>query len=85
MYAGDGKYAPSECARCGREFVCKAGTPALCNCFHIRLTPADIRMIEELYERECVCFECLRALQQILPLQQVLSEQFPGQSQSQEQ
>lgn len=42
-------------------------------------------MIEELYERECVCFECLRALQQILPLQQVLSEQFPGQSQSQEQ
>lgn len=66
MNAGDGKYAPSECGRCGREFVCKAGTPALCTCFHIRLTPAEVRTIEELYERECVCTTCLEELQELL-------------------
>ncbi|MFY8000531.1 MAG: cysteine-rich CWC family protein [Candidatus Kapaibacteriota bacterium] len=63
------KYAPSECGNCGREFVCKAGTPALCDCFHIRLTPAELRAIEEIYERECVCATCLRELQQTIQQQ----------------
>lgn|GEM_PF-5699759 len=73
MTAGEGKYAPSECVRCGREFVCASGTPALCACFHIRLTPADIRMIEELYERECVCTACLLELQELIR-HQILSK-----------
>jgi Cysteine-rich CWC len=50
------------CPRCKTQFECKAGSIMLCQCSSIQLSAAERAYVESKFE-DCLCIDCLRALQ----------------------
>ncbi len=51
-----------QCARCSRNFECKVGNIAECQCTQVQLTYEERLFIEEKYT-DCLCGQCLQTLQ----------------------
>ena len=50
-----------QCPRCTRNFECKVGNIAACQCNGIRLTIEEQLLIEEKYN-DCLCVQCLQTI-----------------------
>lgn len=55
------QHEPKICARCSREFICRAGDIANCECSSVALTIDERSFIEDRYE-DCLCIDCLKEL-----------------------
>ena len=51
------------CPRCQKEFECKVGNILECQCSQVQLTYEERIYIEHKYA-DCLCKDCLQALQQ---------------------
>jgi hypothetical protein len=49
------------CPRCGRQFACKPGNIAQCQCFEIKLTEEEKKLVSDRYD-DCLCGQCLKDL-----------------------
>jgi Cysteine-rich CWC len=52
----------SHCPRCGRNFVCNPGNIQACQCSGIPLSAEQKAFIEERYQGQCLCKDCLLEL-----------------------
>ncbi len=50
------------CPRCNKPFECKVGDITNCQCNCITITPEERNFIEARYN-DCLCADCLKALQ----------------------
>jgi hypothetical protein len=56
------QHESKNCPRCSRNFECKVGNIAECQCSQVNLTHEERVFIEEKYI-DCLCGQCLQALQ----------------------
>jgi hypothetical protein len=56
------QHETKKCARCTRDFECKLGNIAECQCTQVQLTHEERVYIEGKY-LDCLCGQCLQALQ----------------------
>jgi hypothetical protein len=56
------KHEDKYCPRCNAVFECKAGSIALCQCSTIQLSVEERAYVEIKFE-DCLCIDCLVALQ----------------------
>jgi hypothetical protein len=56
------QHETTKCPRCSRTFECKVGNIAECQCTAINLTH-DERIFIESKHFDCLCGQCLQALQ----------------------
>ena len=54
-------HEPKICPRCAKEFVCRVGDIANCDCSTITLTIEERAFIEDRYQ-DCLCLNCMRDL-----------------------
>ncbi|MCS6983594.1 MAG: cysteine-rich CWC family protein [Leptospiraceae bacterium] len=71
---GDGKHEELICPRCGRNFVCKRGDIANCQCSSVHLMPQTLKFLQKTYYG-CLCVFCLLELNELV--RQSLEEDFP--------
>ncbi|MEP7237061.1 MAG: cysteine-rich CWC family protein [Ferruginibacter sp.] len=57
------KHEEKHCPRCNITFECKAGSIMQCQCSAIQLSLEERVYVESKYE-DCLCVNCLHALQQ---------------------
>lgn len=51
-----------KCSRCARDFECKVGNIAECQCSLVQFSYEERVFIEEKYT-DCLCIQCLQTLQ----------------------
>ena len=61
------KHEQIPCPRCGTEFECKSGSYTICHCSDINLSKDQMAYINEHWQG-CLCHQCLRELNIILPV-----------------
>ena len=61
------KHEDKRCPRCNAVFECKAGSIMLCQCSTIQLSVEERAYVESKFE-DCLCVNCLHALQKVYVL-----------------